>query len=284
MQNNSNSLDETSHSDQSGTAGCSDSVPIECTEPPQDTAQHPLGLLVVEVPENCESQNTEEHSTEAGRASNPTECNVSQTIRDDNRLHQFTDRFATFSCWPFQIPQHRDNMALAGFFYTGQGDRVCCAFCNLELGQWTTDDDPFSRHMLRNPKCPFIQEIRHREKWPTSNMTITSLIDKEEVKKVLEYGINWIDVERAVAKLLTCRCTDEITALEILKYLFQNETENEIQHVPKMVSCMVCRQEDPSILFLPCCHVCCCHRCGEQCYWCIFCYNLIKARVKIYIS
>lgn len=78
--------------------------------------------------------------------------------------------------------------------------------------------------------------------------------------------------------------TDEITALEILKYLFQNEKENEIQHVPNMRLCMVCHLEDPNILFLPCCHICCCQSCGESCYLCSYCHCHIKAKKKIYIS
>lgn len=294
MQNNPSSLDETYHSNQSVAAAeltnvsveCSDNMPFECNEPPeaQEMAQPPEGLVIEEVPENSESVNTEEHSVQASKASNPIEFNLSQSIRDDNRLHQFTDRLNTYSCWPSQIPQHREDMALAGFYYTGRGGRVRCAFCDLELAGWTKDVEPFSRHKQLNPRCSFMEEIRYRARMPTSHMNMTSLIDEKVVKEVLEWGFQWIDVERAVAKLLSCRCTDDITASEILKYLFQNETENEIQHVPNMGPCMVCRCEDPNILFLPCRHICCCQSCGEKCYLCSFCCCRIKGKKKIYIS
>lgn len=172
MQNNPSSLDETYHSNQSVAAAeltnvsveCSDNMPFECNEPPeaQEMAQPPEGLVIEEVPENSESVNTEEHSVQASKASNPIEFNLSQSIRDDNRLHQFTDRLNTYSCWPSQIPQHREDMALAGFYYTGRGDRVRSAFCDLELAGWTKDVEPFSRHKQLNPRCSFMEEIRYR--------------------------------------------------------------------------------------------------------------------------
>lgn len=247
----------------------SDRVPIECSEPPpqemahapQEMAQPPTGLITEEVP---------------SRASNRTVLHLGQSIRDDNMLHQFAERLTTYSCWPSQIPQHREDMALAGFYYTGCGDRVRCAFCNLQLQEWNIDVEPFSRHTHENPRCPFIEK-------PTCCMNMTSLIDEEVVEEVLACGFQWNDVEVAVARLLSCRCTDEITALEILKYLFQNEKENEIQHVPKKERCMVCHLEDPNILFLPCCHICCCQSCGESSYLCSYCQGRIKAKKRIYI-
>nr|XP_034338472.1 E3 ubiquitin-protein ligase XIAP isoform X2 [Crassostrea gigas] len=250
MQNNPSSFDERSFSNQRVAAAesinvsiessdnvpieictdmmpveCSDKMPIQCSEPPQEMTQPPIELVIEEVPQNSESVNLEGNSAQASRASNPIVpvFHLSQSIHDDNRLHQFTERLDTFSCW--SSPQRREDMALAGFYYTGCGDRVRCAFCNLQLQEWNIDVEPFSRHMHENPRCPFIEK-------PTCCMNMTSLIDEEVVEEVLAFGFQWTDVEVAVAKLLSCRCTDEITALEILKYLFQNEKENEIQHVP----------------------------------------------------
>lgn len=255
----------------------SDRVPIECSEPPpqemahapQEMAQPPTGLITEEVP---------------SRASNRTVLHLGQSIRDDNMLHQFAERLTTYSCWPSQIPQHREDMALAGFYYTGCGDRVRCAFCGLELTGWTKDVEPFSRHKDENPRCSFMEEIRHRaKKPPTSRMNMISLISEDEVTKILrpEWGFHWIDVERAVTKLIWCRChcTDEITEKEILEYIFQKETDNRIHPVPDMDGlCMVCLHENPLIVFLPCWHVCCCQGCGEKRYLCFICNRRIKAK------
>lgn len=298
MQNNYSSLVEPNQSvaaaeSISVSVESSDRVPIECSEPPpqemahapQEMAQPPTGLITEEVPQNSEFVNTEEHSVQASRPSNRTVLHLGQSIRDDNMLHQFAERLTTYSCWPSQIPQHREDMALAGFYYTGCGDRVRCAFCSLELTGWTKDVEPFSRHKDENPRCSFIEEIRHRaKKPPTSRMNMISLINEDEVEKTLrpDWGFHWIDVERAVTKLIWCRghCTDQITEKEILEYIFQKETDNRIYPPVQDMDglCMVCLRDNPLIVFLPCWHVCCCQGCGEKLYSCFICNCRIKAK------
>lgn len=38
-------------------------------------------------------------------------------------------RLESFADWPVSAPVIPTNLAGAGFYYTGQGDRVRCAFC-----------------------------------------------------------------------------------------------------------------------------------------------------------
>lgn len=197
MQNNPSSFDERSFSNQRVAAAesinvsiessdnvpieictdmmpveCSDKMPIQCSEPPQEMTQPPIELVIEEVPQNSESVNLEGNSAQASRASNPIVpvFHLSQSIHDDNRLHQFTERLDTFSCW--SSPQRREDMALAGFYYTGCGDRVRCAFCNLQLQEWNIDVEPFSRHMHENPRCPFIEKVR---RWANTEKVVINM-------------------------------------------------------------------------------------------------------------
>lgn len=78
-------------------------------------------------------------------------------------------------------------MALAGFYYTGFGDWVRCAFCGLELACWTKDVEPFSRHKYENPRCSFMEEIRNRAKMVKY---IFFFIKKIKTKQFLELFIN----------------------------------------------------------------------------------------------
>lgn len=57
------------------------------------------------------------------------------------RLKTFSDRF-----WPISYYQNESIMAKAGFFYSGLGDLVKCAYCGVCLHQWQPDDDPISEH------------------------------------------------------------------------------------------------------------------------------------------
>ena len=50
------------------------------------------------------------------------------------------------------------RMALAGFVFYPDGeadDKVMCAYCGLELGQWEASDDPQSAHHDASPGCTF---------------------------------------------------------------------------------------------------------------------------------
>ena len=48
-------------------------------------------------------------------------------------------------------------MAEAGFFYSGFGDIVICAFCGLTLNKWLPNDDPITEHRKFNQDCKFLR-------------------------------------------------------------------------------------------------------------------------------
>ena len=47
-------------------------------------------------------------------------------------------------------------LATAGFFYTGYGDNVVCAYCALNLYKWNTEDIPLIEHAKYNKNCAYI--------------------------------------------------------------------------------------------------------------------------------
>ncbi|XP_065339975.1 putative inhibitor of apoptosis [Cloeon dipterum] len=55
--------------------------------------------------------------------------------------------------------QHVEPFGLArnGFYYTGDQDRVRCAFCKVEVCKWTKGDTPESEHKSWSPDCPFLR-------------------------------------------------------------------------------------------------------------------------------
>ncbi|XP_065346634.1 baculoviral IAP repeat-containing protein 7-A-like [Cloeon dipterum] len=64
------------------------------------------------------------------------------------------DSFREF--WPPSLGQKTEEMARAGFFYTGRGDRAICFHCNLGLKDWHLGDDPFDQHARWRPTCQFL--------------------------------------------------------------------------------------------------------------------------------
>ncbi|XP_074867925.1 baculoviral IAP repeat-containing protein 7 [Carettochelys insculpta] len=72
-------------------------------------------------------------------------------------------RLATFENWPLHTELYPEQLARAGFFYTGQGDTVRCFYCDGSLRNWELGDDPWREHAKWFPRCEFLLQSRGRE-------------------------------------------------------------------------------------------------------------------------
>lgn len=86
-------------------------------------------------------------------------CNISHHDRgvytlksaDNSTFRTLTKRLESFETWPPTLKQQGLDMALAGFYYTGQSDAVMCFYCGVELGKWMPDDVPITEHLKYSP-------------------------------------------------------------------------------------------------------------------------------------
>jgi hypothetical protein len=93
-----------------------------------------------------------------------------------NAMARITDlkcvnsRYRTFYAkdWPLQMAQSAKDMAEAGFYYTGTGDKVQCPFCDLTLHSWLESENPLENHIgwakQQDKKCIFLQ-LSYPKKW-----------------------------------------------------------------------------------------------------------------------
>ncbi|XP_038022226.1 baculoviral IAP repeat-containing protein 7 isoform X1 [Anas platyrhynchos] len=72
-------------------------------------------------------------------------------------------RLSTFQNWPQSSEMRPEQLARAGYFYTGQGDMVRCYYCNGSVRNWAVGDDPWREHARWNPRCEFLLGSRGRE-------------------------------------------------------------------------------------------------------------------------
>ncbi|XP_067410201.1 baculoviral IAP repeat-containing protein 7 isoform X1 [Emydura macquarii macquarii] len=72
-------------------------------------------------------------------------------------------RLATFQNWPPYTELYPEQLARAGFFYTGQDDTVRCFYCDGSLRNWELGDDPWREHAKWFPRCEFLLQSRGRE-------------------------------------------------------------------------------------------------------------------------
>lgn len=52
-----------------------------------------------------------------------------------------------------------EKLAAAGFYYTGDSDKVKCFDCQVEICQWQSDDIPMVDHQRWSGRCRFVRSI-----------------------------------------------------------------------------------------------------------------------------
>lgn len=65
-------------------------------------------------------------------------------------------RLCTFETWPKAMSQTKEELAEAGFFYTGNGDQTLCFHCGGGLRDWEPDDDPWEQHAKWFDYCSYL--------------------------------------------------------------------------------------------------------------------------------
>ncbi|MBW00579.1 Baculoviral IAP repeat-containing protein 7, partial [Eschrichtius robustus] len=72
-------------------------------------------------------------------------------------------RLASFYDWPLSAVVPPELLAAAGFFHTGQQDKVRCFFCYGGLQSWEQGDDPWTEHARWFPRCEFLLRTKGRD-------------------------------------------------------------------------------------------------------------------------
>lgn len=72
-------------------------------------------------------------------------------------------RLRTFETWPNNIHQTPQQLAQAGFYYTGTNDQVRCFHCDGGLRQWDEHDDPWKEHARWFSTCTFVLLVKGEE-------------------------------------------------------------------------------------------------------------------------
>lgn len=74
----------------------------------------------------------------------------------------YDGRLASFDTWSSQIIPDKYQLAKAGFFYSGFGDKVVCFSCDLKLFSWNKTDEPWIEHYKNSPDCLFLKTVGYR--------------------------------------------------------------------------------------------------------------------------
>ncbi|XP_040487224.1 baculoviral IAP repeat-containing protein 3-like [Ursus maritimus] len=94
--------------------------------------------------------------------SDPGNCRANQELAPwrpsacAGAVRTVEDRLLTFRTWPLTSPR-APELARAGFYYVGPGDRVACFACGGKLSNWEPNDSALSEHLRHFPDCPFVE-------------------------------------------------------------------------------------------------------------------------------
>lgn len=69
-------------------------------------------------------------------------------------------RFDSFASWPPAKHQTREQLAEAGFYYTGHLDEVSCFYCGVSLMDWDDNEESWEMHYRRSSTCFYILTIK----------------------------------------------------------------------------------------------------------------------------
>ncbi|XP_061191720.1 uncharacterized protein LOC133199940 [Saccostrea echinata] len=157
-------------------------------------------------------------------------------------------REATFKeGWPESLKGLLPNLAKAGFYYRGVGDKTTCFHCGMGFTNWEPTDDPYVEHAYWNPNCPYINTYKGRE-WV---MIVF-------INHLLRVGYK---VSPEIKPLL-------------------DQTSTEIQATGK---CHICLEGELQMALLPCGHVCCCSLCAPTFRYCPICRSDVKRTQRIFL-
>ena len=177
----------------------------------------------------------------------------------NKRLTTFFERF-----WPVSLNQDNFKMAEAGFFYSGFGDIVICAFCGLTLNKWLPNDDPITEHRKFNQDCKFLRLFQDKN----SN---TNEINLKSIKLFISASLFYLRKNLDYYRNIVYFYFHE----KILKRRIYNRFIN---------ICKICFGAESNILVLPCRHVSTCLSCTLCNEICPICRCEIISTIKIFFA
>jgi len=71
-------------------------------------------------------------------------------------MNLYENRLKSFEFWYGK--ESKERLASLGFYYSGRGDRVVCAFCKFDLYNFSERTDALHDHKRFSPHCPFVFE------------------------------------------------------------------------------------------------------------------------------
>jgi len=186
-------------------------------------------------------------------------------------------RLKSFSFWPPALPQKPKDLAEAGFFYTGRSDQVKCFYCDGGLESWEPADSPWGEHVKWFGDCAFVKMKTEKENICETKLSkvMGGSVEMNAKKSIQEDGKNIMTETKA---------SEMQKPLNEIKSTKLKGLEQEVQSLREERSCKICLENEASIVFLPCGHLCSCANCAPALKICAVCRAPIQGLVRTYLA
>lgn len=183
-------------------------------------------------------------------------ANVHPTDTFEGRLDSFKGR---------QHPIDPERLARAGFYSTGEQDRVMCFRCGGGVKAWMPDEDPWEEHARHYPGCSFLLAEKGEE--------YVSSVQLRYPKRPTQNGFSSHE-SGSSAQALIHGSSDMFEKAD--------DPMTELEKLQREKLCKVCMDSDISIVFIPCGHLVTCQKCSASLDKCPICCATITQKIKTY--
>nr|XP_038022231.1 baculoviral IAP repeat-containing protein 7 isoform X6 [Anas platyrhynchos] len=188
-------------------------------------------------------------------------------------------RLSTFQNWPQSSEMRPEQLARAGYFYTGQGDMVRCYYCNGSVRNWAVGDDPWREHARWNPRCEFLLGSRGRE-------FVNSVQESFASSRPPGHSRDQTEQDSSASQdAETSRSREEMQSEQQKEpEAVPLSTEEQLRRLQEERTCKVCMDRDVSVVFVPCGHLVACGECALNLRLCPICRAVIRESVRTFMS
>ncbi|XP_025994182.1 E3 ubiquitin-protein ligase XIAP [Solenopsis invicta] len=200
----------------------------------------------------------------------------------------YAARLATFDRWPKAMSQTKEELATAGFYYTGSGDQTLCYHCGGGLRDWEPADDPWIEHAKWFEYCPYLILAKGTEF--VSNITGKTYIATENLSNIainkLDEKFEKADSESIASGSSQSSVSSQETNTEASAASSKVNSEEQSIQTPSDKDarlCKICYSREIRIVFMPCGHLLACAECAKNMKVCGVCRKPVELTVQVYI-
>ncbi|XP_019477770.1 baculoviral IAP repeat-containing protein 7 isoform X3 [Meleagris gallopavo] len=191
-------------------------------------------------------------------------------------------RLSTFQNWPQYTEMRPEQLARAGFFYTGQGDVVRCFYCDGGMRNWAFGDDPWREHAKWYPRCEFLLRSMGREFVSSVQESFASTPPPRDSRDQMGQGSSaYQDAVQGETETSSSRGGMQPVQQKEESPL---STEEQLRRLQEERMCKVCMDRDVSVVFVPCGHLVACGECALNLRLCPICRAVIRGSVRTFMS